>query len=161
MEKEKLPQQSRKLSTYQFFEILQVEWLVADLRCRIFTNEKDKSYWRRVREGKKVTIESIAEKNRLPTIFTDDSLKRDLEGRIYNEFTYPNFHYKDENHKQTQGHWDLMNYYAKNSEVRFDLYDETQVGIVVDYTPFSLTVRIQTKDKNIIDVHVTKVMRIL
>lgn len=153
--------QSRKLTTYQYFEVLQIEWLVADLRCRIFTNDKDKAYWRKVREGKKAKIESISDKNKLPNIFTDDSLKREIENRIYNEFTYPNFHYKDEEHKQAQGYWDLLHYYSKNSEVRFEHYGEIQVGNIVDYTPFSLEIRIQTKAKEVVTSPIHKVMRIL
>lgn len=152
----------RKLSTYQYFEVLQVEWLVADLRCRIYVNEKDKAYWRRVREGKKAKVENIADKNRLPTIFTDDALKRELEHRIYNDYTYPNFHYKDEDHKQSQGYWDLQNYYSKGAEVRYDYFGETQVGVVVDYSPFEREMRVQCKKTGeIISMAVSKVMRIL
>lgn len=152
--------ESRKLSTYQYFEVLQIEWLVADLRCRIFTNEKDRSYWKKVREGKKVKIENISDKNRLPTIFTDDSLKRELEQRIYNDFTYPNFHYKDDEHKQTQGYWDLLNYYSKGTEVRFDHCGETLVGVVVDYCPPSLEIRVEVKNEVLV-IPVHKTMRIL
>lgn len=152
----------RKLSTYQYFEILQVEWLVVDLRCRVFTNEKDQAYWRRVREGKRVKIESIADKNRLPTIFSDDDLKRDLEKRIYNDYSYPNFHYKDESYKQAQGYWDLLNYYSKESEVRYEICDEVKVGVVLDYTPFSKEIRIQNlKTKEIELALVSKTVRIL
>lgn len=152
----------RKLSTYQYFEILQVEWLVSDLRCRIYQNEKDKGYWRRVREGKRVKIESIAEKNRLPTIFSDDDLKRDLENRIYNDYSYPNFHYKDEVHRQSQGYWDLLNYYSKDSEVRYEFCDEVKVGKIVDYTPFAKEIRIQCVKTNDIETAlVSKTVRIL
>lgn len=152
----------RKLSTYQYFEILQVEWLVADLRCRIFTNDKDKNYWHRVREGKQIKIESIASKNNLPTIFTDDDLRRDLENRIYNDYSYPNFHYKDEAHKQAQGYWDLLNYYSKGVEVRYEVFGEVKVGIVVDYTPLAKEIRLQdVKTKELDTILVSKAVRIL
>lgn len=152
----------RKLTTYQYFEILQVEWLVADLRCRIYRDEKDRAYWHRVREGKQVKIENIANKNRLPTILTDEELKRDLEKRIYNDYTYPNFHYKDENHKKTQGYWDLLHYYAKDVEVRYESYGDAKVGQVVDYTPFDKEIRIKdVKSGNIETVAVNTVVRIL
>lgn len=154
--------EERKLSTYQYFEILQVEWLVADLRCRIFTAEKDKSFWHRVREGKRVKIESIAEKNKLPTIFTDDDLRRDLENRIYNDYSYPNFHYKDEAHKQAQGYWDLLNYYAKGVEVRYEYCDEVKVGTIIDYTPLAKEIRVQCiKTKDLDTALVSKTVRIL
>lgn len=152
----------RKLSTYQYFEILQLEWLIADLRCRIFANEKDQSYWHRVREGKRVKIESIAEKNRLPTIFSDNDLKRDLENRIFNDYSYPNFHYKDEAHKQSQGYWDLLNYYSKGVEVRYEFCDEVRVGTVIDYTPLAKEIRVQCiKSKDIDTALVSKTVRIL
>lgn len=152
----------RKLSTYQYFEILQVEWLVTDLRCRIFTNEKDVAYWRRVREGKRVKIESIAEKNKLPTIFFDDDLKRDLENRIYNDYSYPNFQYKDESDKQSQGYWDLLSYYSKGVEVRYESTEEMKVGTIIDYTPFAKEIRVQCIKTNEIEtVLVSKTVRIL
>jgi len=157
-----MERQERQLSTYQYFEILQVEWLVADLRCRIFKSEKDQSYWHRVREGKRVKIESIAEKNKLPTIFTDDDLKRDLEHRIYNDFTYPIFHDIAETHKQKQGYWDLLNYYSKGIEVRYEFCEEVKVGRVVDYTPLAKEIRIQCIKTNDIDIAlVSKTLRIL
>lgn len=152
----------RKLSIYQYFEILQKEWLVADLRCRIYQNKKDKGFWLKVREGKRVKIENIAEKNKLPTIFTDSELKKDLERAIYNDYTYPNFHYKDEQHAREQGYWDLTNYYSKGSEVRFDHNGEMKVGKVVEYIPFSNTIRIECiKTKMVEQVLVSKVLRIL
>lgn len=152
----------RKLSVYQFYEILQLEWLVADLRCRIFQSDKDKAYWRKVREGKQIKIENIAEKNRLPTIFNDDELKRDLEKRIYNDYTYPDFHYKDPDHQQSQGHSDLLNYYSKGTEVRFESQGDMKVGRVVDYTPFATTLRVQClKTHNIETALVSKAIRIL
>lgn len=153
---------NKKLSTYQYFEILQVEWLVADLRCRIYTNEKDCAYWNKVRDGKRAKIESIADKNQLPTIFTDLEMKRDLERRIYNDYTYPNFHYRDESHKQTQGFWDLTYYYNKDSEVKYEWLGEIRVGKVVDYIPFSQTIRVKClKTNSIENVSVNKTMRIL
>ena len=143
----------RKLSIYQYFEILQKEWLVADLRCRIYQNIKDKGFWLKVREGKRVKIANIAEKNKLPTIFDDLELKKDLERAIYNDYTYPNFHYKDEDHMRTQGYWDLLNYYSKDSEVRFEHEGEIKVGKVIEYVPFSKNIRIQcVKTKNIEEV---------
>lgn len=152
----------RKLSTYQYFEILQVEWLVADLRCRIYSDDKDRTYWNKVREGKKAKINNIADKNRLPTIFTDEELKRDLENRIFNDYSYPNFHYKDENQKKSQGYWDLLHYYSKDTEVRYELLGEVKVGKVVDYTPFDHEIRIQCIHSSNIEIApVSKTVRIL
>lgn len=152
----------RKLSTYQFFEILQVEWLIADLRCRIYNDDKDRAYWGRVREGKKAKINNIADKNKLPTIFTDEELCRDLEKRIYNDYSYPNFFYKDENQKKSQGYWDLLHYYSKDREVRYEHLGEVKIGKVVDYTPFDHEIRVQClKTSNVEIVAVTKTVRIL
>ena len=152
----------RKLSIYQYFEILQKEWLVVDLRCRIYSSKKDKAFWLKVREGKRVKIENIAEKNKLPTIFTDSELKKDLERTIYNDYTYPNFHYKDENHMKDQGYWDLANYYSKDSEVRFESNGEMKVGRVVEYVPFSKIIRVRcVKTEETEQVSVSKVLRIL
>ena len=152
----------RKLSIYQYFEALQIEWLVADLRCRIFKSQKDKDYWNKVKEGKRVKIESIGNKNKIPTIFNDNELKNDLINRIYNDYSYPDFHYKDEENRNSQGYWDLLNYYSKGSEVRYEDMGEVKVGRVVEYTPFSEQIRIQCiKTNEIQTVLVNKVIRIL
>lgn len=159
MEQIKRPK-SRNLSTFQFFEMLQIEWLVADLRFRLSVRSKDKSYWYRVKEGKKQTFEVIAEKNQLPTILTDSDLKTVLESKIYNPKTYPNFHYKDESNKQLQGYWDMQHYYQIGTEVRFEYFDEVCVGKVKSFQPLGTQIEIEYNNE-LLKLPISEVSRIL
>jgi len=151
---------SRHLSIYQFFETLQLEWLIADLRFRISIKAKDKEYWKKVKEGKQLTIEGIADRNTLPTIFTDSDLKADLEKRIYGAGNFPDFHYKDESNKQLQGYWDLQHYYRPGTEVRFDLFGETKVGKIDTYRVNDIKLKIKYSDETF-DLALTEISRIL
>lgn len=126
-------EKSRKLSVYQYFQALQVEWIVADLRARIYPQEKDKRYWNKVKEGKQRVIESIAEKNMLPTIFTDDEMKRALENRVYKNQGIPNFQYKNDEHQQVQQPFDLLYYYSKDADVRFEHYGLQKIGKIKSF----------------------------
>lgn len=151
---------SRHLSIYQFFETLQLEWLIADLRFRISIKAKDKEYWKKVKEGKQLTIEGIADRNSLPTIFTDSDLKADLEKRIYGSGNYPDFHYKDESNKQLQGYWDLLHYYRPGTEVRFDLFGEIKVGKIKTYRVNDPKLKVEHNDE-IFDLALAEISRIL
>lgn len=159
MEPQKKPK-SRNLSVYEFFKILQLEWIVADLRVRIYPKKKDKEYWVKVKEGKRVIIESIAEKNHLPTIFSDDEMKRAFEALVYLAEGVPNFVYKDDINRNAQEPFDLLYYFHKGAEVRFDWYSEIKVGKVKSYVAFSDTVTIEF-DNQEAPLPISKVTRIL
>lgn len=137
---------SRKLSIYEFFQMLQIEWLVADLRLRLYPKPKDKEYWKKVRDGKRNTIDEIAEKNSLSTIFTDPTMKAECERKIYRENSFPNFHYKDENNRLSQELYDLLYYYAKDADVRCIVLGENKVGKVKLYRPFDKKILIRFHD---------------
>lgn len=154
----------RKLTIYQYFEVLQIEYIVANLRSKIYRLAKDKEYWNKVKENKKVKIEEISNRNSLPNIFSDSSMKEDIERMIFNEYTHPNFHYKDEEQKATQGYYDLLYYYYVGAEVSYNLFGEVKVGKIAIYTPFEPHCHIvDMKDEasTPIKVDITSVKRIL
>jgi hypothetical protein len=151
---------SRNQSTYEFFETLQVEYLNAELRVKIYPKLKDKEYWKKVCEGKKATILDIANRNRLPTVFDDDQLEQALKQRIYRNESYPIFVYRNEDHKNNQEYYDLLYYYNKGAEVRFEYFGEVKVGRVKDYRPFSKEILLSFDDKED-RLPVSKVTRIL
>jgi hypothetical protein len=140
---------SRKQTVYEFFQTLQVEWIVADLRSRIYPQASDKSYWTKVKEGKKIKIETIAEKNFLPTIFVDSEMKRALENKVYNAKGVPAFLYKDPAHERMQRPLDLTYYYAKDADVRFESYGDLKIGKIKSYVPFSETIVLISEEKEI------------
>lgn len=153
-------QKSRHLSVYEFFQILQIEWIVADLRTRIYVKKKDRDFWSKVKEGKKQTIENIAEQNNLPTIFSDDEMKRAFTAKVYLKSGPPNFLYKNEGHKMTQESLDLLNYYSKGAHVRFESFQEVKVGIIQSYSPIAKTVCIKW-DEALITLPIQEVTRVI
>jgi len=152
---------SRDLSNYQFLEILQTEWLVADLRAKIYFRHKDKEYWKKVKEGKRVKIEDISERNNLPSIFTDEGLRKDFEKKVYNLTSIPNFIYRNEEDRQEQEYYDLMYYFNKNSDVRIDFFGEIKVGKVLEYKPYFAAIKVQFDNGDKFDTTIDKVTRIL
>lgn len=150
---------SRNLSVYEFFQMLQVEWLSADLRSRLYPKSY-KDFWNKVKEGKAKTINEIAEKNRLPTIFTDDEMKRIFENKMYGIEGFPIFSYKNDEDKAKQEPLDLIYYYAKDSEVRYEKFGEQKVGKIERYQPFSTSISV-ILDNEITICQANKVTRIL
>lgn len=143
------PKKSRHLSILDFFENLQVEYLQADLRHKIYPKLKDKAYWNRVKEGKRATIEKLAEKNSLPSIFTDEAMLRAFEKRVYREVSYPIFNYRDEKNRMEQEYYDIYFYYLKGADVRIDTErGEILIGkICREYIPFGGNVTVSVNGK--------------
>lgn len=150
---------SRSLSAYQFYQILQQEWLSADLRSRLYP-KKDKEYWNKVKEGKEKIINQIAEKNHLPTIFIDEEMKRIFELQMYGIEGIPKFSYKNEADRLKQEPLDLTYYFSKGAEVRCEVYGEQKIGLIRSYQPYSDTVAV-TVDNAVVKFPVNKVTRIL
>ena len=155
---------SRRLSTYEYFENLQLEYLVCRLRARIYPKPSDKDYWNRTAEHKKEKFCGIAERNFLQTILTDSDLKEVMERNIFRNFTYPLFLYKDEIQKQNLEYTDLLFYYSKGSEIRILCEgDEIKIGKIEFYKPFSktLTARLLNNAVEIKEFEISKCSRIL
>lgn len=128
---------SRHLSILDYFENLQVEYIQADLRHKIYPKLKDKAYWNRVKEGKKATIIKLSEKNSIPSIFSDDTMLRDFEKRVYRDVSYPIFTYRDEQHEMEQSYLDLRWYYNQGSDVRVDIDGDILIGkISKEFIPY-------------------------
>src|SRR5574343_30651 len=151
----------RKLSTYEFFEIVQVEYICCRLRAKIYTRPKDKDYWNKVAEGKRRTIEEIADRNKLPSIFSDIDVEAALRRRVFRENTYPVFVYKDENQRLTQEYWDLLYYYNEGTHVRYETETGIEVGIVHAYKPFDKFVQVITPENSIVPVSVDSIIRVI
>ena len=136
---------SRQLTTYQYFEVLQLEYLIAELRMRIYPTTEDRAYWNRVMQGKQRTIEEIAIKNHLPSILTDEDMRRDFEKRIYPEVKgHPRFVYRNEEDRAKQETLDLIYYYNKGTEVRYEFQGDVEVGIITSYIPYYPTIKVRS-----------------
>lgn len=153
---------TRHLSTFEFFEVVQIEYLCAVLRARIYVRTKDKSYWNKVAAGKRQIIETIAARNTLPSIFTDSDLETALSERIYCENSHPNFCYKDEAQRTDQEYYDLLYYYNKGCDMRFDNDGDVMIGKVISYTPFDKKIKLKLQSsETTVEIAIDKVTRIL
>lgn len=153
---------SRHLPILEYYEILQMEYLNAELRKKIYSRLKDKNYWAKVMDGKKETIIKLAEKNSLPSIFSDDTMLREFQKKLYKDIGAPNFIYKDEKNRQEQEYWDLIYYFAKSSDVRVEVNGEMKTGKItkefIPYKDFNVTVTIEGEEKTYSISIVTRIL---
>jgi hypothetical protein len=110
---------NRHLGIFEYLEQLQLEYIIAELRRKIYFSPKDKTYWGRVMVWKKEKIDDIQTRNQVPTIFDDEEVKKDLYHRVYKGGGYPNFIYKDQNDRLVLEDQDRRNYYLKGSKISF------------------------------------------
>lgn len=117
---------SRDQKFYEFFEILQLEYIVAELRYKIYPEGFRKEKSLEIMKMKKEKIFDIAIRNRLDTIFEDicvgcntffsKKLRDKLYSQIYPERGFPNFIYRDDKHKSQLEKFDRKFYYFLGSE---------------------------------------------
>lgn len=146
---------TRHLSIATYFKYLQLEYIVAELRSKIYISNIDKQYWRGVMKGKKEKILDIALRNALPSIFTKEGqlhyngkTKQEYYAMVYKEWGLPDFHYVGEEEKNKFFYRDEWNYYRKNEEVRVLGSDnEVSVGIIIeiDFKRKFVSVKIEEK----------------
>lgn len=123
---------TRDLSYYQYYIQLQLEYIVVELRRKIYPSIKDKNYYQRVMEGKKKVIEDISLRNSLKSIFNSETEKNLRYQEIYRE-GFPLFLYRDQQERENLEYKDKSFYYMKGSEVR--VVGREGVGIL-QYTSF-------------------------
>ena len=148
------------VSVFQLFEILQKEYIVCELRIKIYPILKHKDYWRDVARMKKEKISDIAQRNSLPSIFDDRRIKQDFERRIYNETGLPNFYYPNKHKEEDQRYWDLRNYFLEGSEVKYYVEGRMKVGLVSSLDVENKKVDIKVEDK-VLTLSIEDVARVL
>lgn len=119
---------TRDLSYYQYFNQLQLEFIVAELRKKIYPSQKDKLYYQKVMEGKRKRIEDIALRNSLKSIFISEEEKNNKYQQIYTS-PFPQFLYRDEREREKQEYKDKIFYYMKGSEVKVTDHNSNTVKI--------------------------------
>jgi hypothetical protein len=152
---------SRNLSVYRYFEKLQFEYIVAELRKKIYPAKKDKNYHEKVMRFKKEKIEDIALRNSLPSIFSDSKIRQEYYQQIYKMEGIPNFFYKDELEQQELQQKDYMFYYAINSEVKFFEESKIVIGVIKSVDFDSQILRIEDYDNNKYTKKLNQITRIL
>lgn len=123
---------NRTLNFNDFFACLQREYLVAELRYKIYMKVKDKEYYlHKEMEGKKKTIESIASRNNFPSIFTDQWLFEKYKSEIYNEWGLPNFIYRSDEDRTNRRPSDIVSYFHRGVIVNVKTDEGVKLGRVV------------------------------
>lgn len=126
---------NRKISFNDFFACLQREYLVAELRYKIYEKPKDKNYYlNKEILGKKKTIEEISSRNNYPNIFTDSWLRDRYKSEIYTEWGLPNFIYRSNEDRENRRPRDIVAYFHKGVEVLVKLNNGDIVDGIIFWT---------------------------
>ena len=126
---------NRDLPISNYLDILQKEFVVAEIRHKIYPKISNKTFWAKVMEGKKEKIEDISSRNKIATIFNNKEKKDQIYSEIYGEKGLPNFIYKNEEQRLGNGEYaglqetDIENYFSEGSEVRVN-YSEQKMGTI-------------------------------
>lgn len=119
---------TRDLALYDYFNKLQEEYVVAELRKRIYPKIKDKKYWSKVMSLKKNKIEDIVLRNCLHSIFNNEKVKEKIYTKIYTKTGLPKFIYRDEGDQQELENLDIEYYYTEGSFFNVYKDDDVLVG---------------------------------
>lgn len=101
---------TRNLSTAEYFITVQREYLMAELRKKIYPTSKDKKFYQKVMNYKKEKIEDISNRCKLKSIFNDKDMLQEFKAKLFNDIGIPNFLNRDE----------MEYYYYKGSEFSYD-----------------------------------------
>lgn len=93
---------SRHISTFDFLQALQQEYICLDIRSKIYISKEDRSYFKTLLDKKKGNIQTLAERNDLATIFNDQREYRKQWNRVVPEYGLPNFIYNIANVSEKQ-----------------------------------------------------------
>lgn len=153
---------TRDLTIYKYFEQLMLEYIVMELRKKIYPSLSDQNYYERVMVQKKEKINDIASRNNLPSIFNDKKIKKNFYGQVYNpnSFGIPNFLYKDEEHRKKYELLDKKYYYFPGSEVKIIIDAEMKVGNIesVDFNINKAIIMVEEEKYELSLDHISRIL---
>lgn len=124
--KDNQSRKSREQKFIEFYESLQIEYIVAELRYNIYPDGFRRNKSLEIMNGKKDRIFQIATQNRFKCIFEDfqiaeqsmfcKDMRERLYCQVYPKFNTPNFHYRDNDQKEKLSKYDIDCYYSVGSE---------------------------------------------
>ncbi len=155
--------EKKDLDLYQLCLALQIEYVMASLRSKIYYRKQDKEYYLDLMEKKKAKILDITGRNNLRNIFSDPHyLKGEIEPHVINKVGPPTFHYNSFQHSEMFKYSDYKCYYSVDSVVSTFVFKEKKIGKVVHYQPFQETLQFQENGSDeVIEVRVEDTTRIL
>lgn len=139
------PKKTRHLSTYNYLQVLQLEYIVAELRRKIYVKKKDKDFYSRVLVGKEKKIRDICLRNSLPSLFTSDEEKSNYYGQVYSKFGYPDFCYRNDEQVQEHKAKDFYYYFYKDSDFKVNEEGNIKIGTLISVDEESGVVHIKLK----------------
>lgn len=156
----------RKQTVAEHLDSLQSEYIVAQIRSKIYSLPKDKKYYERVMLHKKDKIEAIASINNLPTIFTDNSILVSFNSKVIPQWGIPNFIYKNEAEYIELRDQDIKNYFPNKSNVNIRISETDSIaGIIIDNSNLlplddHSTVQVRRKDGEVVAKLINHISRI-
>jgi len=77
------------ISILEYYERLQIEYIIYELRLKIYPSSKDKAKFRDILEYKQQKIFDISDKNDLKNMFESKDKRQEIESKVFNEFGNP------------------------------------------------------------------------
>jgi len=108
---------SRDLALSDYYSILQLEYISYYVRSIIYPDRYAEKY-NRYCIMKKEKIDKIGNKNGLPSIFNNKSVKDSYIEKFINPYGMPNFEYRDEDSIKMMGKWDKVYWFSEGVSVK-------------------------------------------
>jgi hypothetical protein len=138
---------SRDISILDFLENLQLEYLLYELRSKIYPKKDDKQKYKEIMQFKEDKIFDICSKNNLRNIFNDGEILQEIESKFYNEFGNP----------KEMTNRDKYFYYLIGSDFSYN----GQGVKLLSYNLQSYIATIELKNKQSLNVDLNFIKRIL
>lgn len=143
----------RDQSTIDFLDSLQTEYVIFELRRKIYKKQKDKDFCDKSLKYKESAIKEISLRNpNLKTIFNDEPTKQALYSKIYGTKGYPRFDlidYRSNERMQEFCSKDKSNYYSEGSVVLVEVEEKQfKVGSLIKVFLTQGTCRVKLKGES-------------
>jgi hypothetical protein len=150
---------SRDLPVLELLARLEVEYVVWELRRKIYPERRMKDYYEKGMAMKKERILDISLRNNISNIFVDEKRKQRAYFEVYGDKGFPNFHYKDECLKDMLEAKDIANYYCIGSDIRIEGLKDFGKIFSVDFDKKEIIVIFNNNSKQ--KFNIDKITRIL
>lgn len=126
---------SRNLPIVEYLDQLQKEYVMYEIRSKIYKEKKDVVYFKNGLDLKKQKIEDISLRNNIKNIFNSVELKNHFY-QLINSFDGPLFEYRDLMQKRRLLDSDINYYYSINSDIKIKEQDLVLIGKIktVDFS---------------------------
>lgn len=142
-------QKTRDLPIHDYFLVLQKEFIIMEVRSKIYQYPSEKEYYKNIMAHKRGKIEDIGKRNNLDHMFNDESIQDELQGEMIPKRGLPNFLYRDQKARDRFEQSDIEAYYRIHADVKVYLSDDDsdyaigQIVEEVDIDSHMLTVKLK------------------